>query len=184
MRTGKILYATAVIILMIIISGCSSENKLLREKFISGGYKMIVCPVHLLDRQSSIYDGSLSKKIVDYMNERKYADASQTELCPPPNINWQGDQAVMVDNSIELFKQFIVMNRVPAKTFVFYAEFLRGGKDARVVGVHYYLLDSKGEIAMRGILNSHSKEFKEVKPATNEECLRVLMDSFESKMME
>ncbi len=175
---------SGIFILSMIISGCSSENKLLREKFISGGYKMIVCPVHLLDRQSSMYDGSISKKIVDYMNERNYANASQTELCPPPNINWQGDQAVMVDNSIDLFKTFIIMNKVPAKTFVFYAEFLRGGKDNRVVGVHYYLLDSKGEIAMRGILNSHSKEFIEVKPVTNEDCLRVLMDSFETKMME
>lgn len=184
MRILKFIFASLIFILAVIISGCSSENKLLREKFISGGYKMIVCPVHLLDRKSSIYDGSLSKKIADYMNERKYADASQTELCPPPNINWQGEQAVMVDNSIELFKKFIIMNRVPAKTFVFYAEFLRGGKDARVVGVHYYLLDSKGDIAMRGILNSHSKEFMEVKPVTNEDCLRVLMDSFESKMME
>lgn len=184
MKTIKILLILGMILIMIFLTGCPSENRFVLDKFLAGKSKMVICPVHLLDKQGSIHDGTLSKKLVDYVNERKYAEASLTEMCPPPNIMWKGEQAVMVDDSIELFKKFIMMNNVPANTYVFYAEFLRGGKDSRVVGIHYYLLDNKGEIAIRGILNSHTKEFKSVSPATNEDCLRVLTDAFENKLME
>jgi len=184
MNTKRLLTVSGFILMIIVLTGCPSENNLVFKKFTAGKSKMVICPVHLLDKQGSIHDGTLSKKIVDYINERKYAVASLTEMCPPPNIQWKGDQAVMVDDSIELFRSFIMMNNVPANTYVFYTEFLRGGKDSRVVGIHYYLLDNKGEIAMRGILNSHTDEFKNISPVTNEDCLRVLTDAFDNKLME
>ncbi|HQO09846.1 MAG TPA: hypothetical protein PLK90_08565 [Clostridiales bacterium] len=184
MRTGKILYATAVIILMIIISGCSSENKLLREKFISGGYKMIVCPVHLLDRESSSFDRTLAEMIADYFNEKKISEAEVIDLYPPPNGNWMPDQSEMADESLGLLIEFVRYHKFPNGTYIFYCEILRGGKNSKIVGIHYYLVDNVGRIAIKGILNSHNEEFIKEEPVTNEDCVDALINGFENKVLQ
>lgn len=162
--------------------GCVTENKIVLEKFISGKTKVIVCPVHVLDNQNSSYDTLSSKKIVKYINEKKYANASTTQLQPPPNKEWKNNEAKMLTISTTRFVEFIKKSNLPEDTYILYPEFLKAGQNSTVVAVHYCLLNNKGEIAMRGLLNSHWDEFKKVNPKTNNDCVDVFINGFEGKM--
>jgi hypothetical protein len=182
MKTKNVLTIVVLIIAMTLLLTCANENKIVLEKFISGKTKVLVCPVHILDNQISSYDTISSKKIADYINEKKYAFASVTQLCPPANNKWRIDEAKILTISINLFIEFVKKNNLPEDTFILYPEFLKAGQNSAVVAVHYCLLNNNGEIAMRGLLNSHWDEFKKVNPKTNNDCVNVFINGFEEKM--
>jgi len=184
MNTKRILTVSGFILMMIVLSGCPSENKLALEEFIAGNNQVLVSPVHLLDRQKSDYDAGVSRIIADYINEKKYATASVTDLCPPPFNEWKANEASMLSESINLTVDFVKKSNLPANTYFLYPEFLRGGKENKVMAVHYCLIDNKGEVAMRGLINSHWDEFKSVNPVTNEDCVKVFINGFENKLIE
>ena len=170
------------IISFALITACSSENKVVLEKFSLGEAEVLVCPVHILDNQKSSYDTISSKKIVDYINKNKYAKASTTQLYPPANNEWRANEAKMLTISINLFIEFVKENSFPENTYILYTEFLKSGQNSNIRGVHYCLLNNKGDIAMRGLINSHWKEFQKVNPKTNEDCVAVFINGFEGKI--
>ncbi|MCX6320386.1 MAG: hypothetical protein NTX93_01065 [Bacteroidia bacterium] len=178
----NVLTIIGLITAMTFLFACASENKIVLGKFISGKTKVLVCPVHILDNQKSLYDTISSKKIVDYINGKKYAFASVTQLCPPANNEWRGNEAKILTISINLFIEFVKKNNLPEDTYILYPEFLKAGQNSTVIAVHYCLLNNKGEIAMRGLLNSHWDEFKKVNPKTNNDCVDVFINGFEEKM--
>ncbi len=182
MKTKNVLTIIGLITAMIFLFACASENKIVLGKFISGKTKVLVCPVHILDNQKSLYDTISSKKIVEYINSKKYADASTTQLCPPANNEWRGNEAKILTISINLFIEFVKNNNLPEDTYILYPEFLKAGQNSTVMAVHYCLLNNKGEIAMRGLLNSHWDEFKKVNPKTDDDCVAVFINGFEEKM--
>ena len=182
MKKINLITITALTATITLLIACSTENKKVLKEFIIGETKVLVCPVHILDNQSSSYDTISSKKIVHYINEKKYADASTTVLCPPANNEWRPNEAKMLTKSINLFVDYVNKSNIPDNTYILYAEFLKLGKESRVGGVHYCLLNNKGEIAMRGLINSHWDEFKKVNPKTNDDCVGVFINGFENKM--
>ena len=168
--------------LLIFLSGCQTENKTARQKFMSGKAAILVCPIHILDNQSSFFDPLLSQKIVDYLNDKKYGVASITQLTPPANNEWRHNEAKILTVSIDLFIEFVKKNNFPEDTYILYPEFLKAGANSAVVAVHYCLLSNKGEIVMRGLLNSHWEEFKKVNPKSDNDCVAVFINGFEEKM--
>lgn len=182
MKTKNVLTIIGLITVSTFLCGCATENKIAYDKFISGKTKMLVCPVHILDNQKSSYDTISSKKIVDYINSKKYAFASATQLCPPANNEWRANEAKILTISINLFIEFVKKNNLPNDTYILYPEFLKAGQNSPVIAVHYCLLNNKGEIAMRGLINSHWDKFKKVNPKTNNDCVDVFINGFEEKM--
>ena len=161
---------------------CSTENRMVYQNFALGKSKLLVCPVHILCNQDSRYDTAISKQIVDYINSKNYAVASPTQMLPVPNNEWRPNEAKMLSISIKLFVEFIKQNNLPENTYILYPEFLKAGQNDNVIAVHYCLLNNKGEIGMRGLLNSHWPEFQKVNPKNNADCLAVFINGFEGKM--
>jgi hypothetical protein len=171
------LYASLVLLI-----SCATENKSVLRQFASDKPKLLVCPVHILDSQNSFYDTSSSKRIVEYINRKKYAEAILTDLTPPPNNEWRANEAKILTISINKFSEFVKEKGLPDKTYILYPEFLKMAPGSKVVAIHYCLLNNKGEIAMRGLLNSHWEEFRKVNPRTNDDCVQVFINGFENKM--
>jgi len=182
MKPKNVLTIIGLLTVLTLLFACASENKIVLGKFISVKTKTLVCPVHILDNQKSLYDTISSKKIVEYINNKKYAYASTTLLYPPANNEWRGNEAKMLTISIDYFIEFVKRNNLPDDTYILYTEFLKAGQNSMVIGVHYCLLNNKGEIAMRGLLNSHWDEFKKVNPKTNNDCVNVFINGFEQKI--
>ena len=176
----KIIGLISIVIYM--VAACSTGNKAVLDKFIEGNTNMLVCPVHILDNQKSSYDTISSQKIVDFINANKYAYASTTSLYPPPNNEWRANEAKILTISINLFIEFIKENNLPDNTYILYPEFLKGGGHSNIRAIHYCLLDNKGGIAMRGLINSKWEAFQKVNPKTNDDCVAVFINGFEDKM--
>lgn len=182
MKTKNVLPIIGLITAMTFLTTCSVENKVVLEKFISGKTKVLVCPAHILDNQKSSYDTISSKKIVEYINGKKYAVASMTQLRPPANNEWRANEAKMLIISIDFFIEFVKKNNLPDDTYILYPEFLKAGSNSKVMAVHYCLLNNKGEIAIKGLLNSHWNEFKKVNPKTDDDCVAVFINGFEENL--
>lgn len=168
--------------LLTILINCSNDNKDLLGKFKSGESELLVCPVHILSNQESSFDTLFSKKIVEYINDNEYATASVTQLCPPPNNEWRANEAKMLTISINLFVEYVKGLNLPENTYILYPEFLKSGQNVTVKAVHYCLLNNKGEIVIRGLLNSHWEEFQKVNPKTDNDCVNVFINGFEEHM--
>ena len=164
------------------LSGCVTENKAALNNFKSEKSKVLVCPVHVLTSHESLYDTIIQQKIADYLNEKKYAVAEKTKLLPPPNNQWRHNEAKMLTESCELLIKYVKQQNLPENTIIIYPEFYKAGPNDIIVAVHYSLLDNNGEVAMRGLINSHWPEFKKVNLKNNEDCLEVFINSFEEKM--
>lgn len=182
MKTKNVFVIIGLITLLTFLCGCATENKVAYGKFISGKTKVLVCPVHILDNQKSSYDTISSKKIVDYINGKKYADARITQLIPQANNEWRANEAKILTISIDFFIEFVKKNNLPDDTYILYPEFLKAGPNSKVIAVHYCLLNNKGEIAIKGLLNSHWNEFKKVNPKTDDDCVAVFINGFEENM--
>jgi hypothetical protein len=182
MKTKNLLIIPGWLTAMAIMIACSGEDKALLDKFVKGNSKVSVCPVHILSNQESSFDTLISKKIVEYLNDKKYAVAGVTQLCPPANNEWRANEAGMLTISNQLFIDFVKKQNLPDDTYILYPEFLKSGPDNSVKAVHYCLLNRKGEIVMRGLINSHWDEFKKVNPKTDEDCLLVFINGFEAKI--
>ena len=178
MRT-KVVFLIAGLICSIF--SCS-DNKVLLEKLKSGDSKLMVCPVHILSNNESSYDTLSSKRIADYINNKKYASASLTRLCPPPNNKWRHNEARMLTTSVDLFVAYVKNLNLDDNTYILYPEFLKLGRNNNIVAVHYCLVNNKGELLIRGLLNSEWSEFQKVKPKTNEDCVAVFINGFEKHM--
>jgi hypothetical protein len=182
MRKNKILGIIGLITTLIITISCTGEKKVLLKDFTTGKIKLLVCPVHVLDNQKSTYDTISSLLIVDYINEKKIAKATLTKLIPPANNEWRANEAKILTISINLFTDFVKKSNLPEDTYILYPEFLRIGPGSKVIAIHYCLLNNKGEIAMRGLLNSHWEEFQKVNPTSSIDCVAVFINGFEEKM--
>ena len=162
MKTKNVFKIIGLITTMIFMTACSTENKDVLDKFIAGELKVLVCPVHILDNQKSSYDTISSQKIVDYINVNKYANASLTSLSPPPNNTWKANEARMLTISINLFIEYVKTINLSDDTYILYPEFLKAGQYSNIKAIHYCLLNKKGEVAMRGLINSQWEEFQKV----------------------
>ena len=182
METKNVFLQIGVFISISFLFGCTGVSKIALEKFVTEKPKMYVCPVHILSNQESSYDTISAKAIVDFINTKEYAFASITQLSPPTNTEWKANEGRMLTISINYFIDFVKENNLPEDTYILYAEFLKRGQN--VYAVHYCLLNNKGEVAMRGLLNSIWKEFQTVNPKTNEDCVAVFINGFENKMAE
>lgn len=171
-----------LIAVLILSNSCQTESKAARNKFISGKSKVLVCPVHIRDNQTSYYDTISSKKIIDYINGKNYASASFTELCPPANNKWQANEAKILTKSINLLVEYVKMNNLPNETYILYPEFLKAGSTPTVLAIHYCLVNNEGDVVFRGLINSHWDEFKKVNPKTNDDCVAVFINGFEGKI--
>ena len=181
MRTKAILVSIGLITILL---NCSNGSKDLLNDFKNGDSKLFVCPVHILANQESSYSTELSEKIVEYINENEYATASITELCPPANNEWRANEAIMLTKSIKLSIEYVKGLNLSEDTYVLYPEFLKSGQNVSIKAVHYCLLSNKGEVVIRGMLNSKWKEFQAVNPKTDEDCVAVFINGFEEHMKE
>ena len=182
MKTPKVLKLVSIVLVISFLFACSGVSKATLKKFTAENPKMYVCPVHILSNQQSSFDSVSANAIVDFINKNEYADASLTQLKPVANNQWLANEAKMVTESNTLFTEFVLANKFPENSYILYAEFLKGGPDETVRAVHYYLLNNQGEAAMRGLINSVWKEFQEVNPQTNEDCVAVFIKGFENKL--
>lgn len=182
METKNVFLQIGVFISISFLFGCAGVSKIALEKFVTEKPEMYVCPVHILSNQESSFDTISAKSIVNFINAKEYAFASITQLSPPTNTEWKANEGKMLTVSINYFIDFVKESDLPEDTFILYPEFLRRGQN--VYAVHYCLLNNKGEVAMRGLINSLWDAFKKVNPKTNEDCVAVFINGFEEKMNE
>ncbi len=173
---------SGVIAVFATLISCQTENKSVLHQFISLKPKVLVCPVHVLDNQNCSYDSLSSKKIADYLNTKNYAVASLTKLIPTPSNEWFHNEAKMLTQSINYSIDFVKKSNLPDETYILYPEFYKAGPNSSICAVHYCLLNNKGEIAMRGLINSHWEAFKKVNPKNNDDCVKVFINGFDVKM--
>jgi len=178
----RIIILGGLLIAITILASCVTEKKAILKEFKEGNSNVLVCPVHILDNQNSTYDTICSQKITDYINQKEYANAKITYLKPPPNTEWIANEAKMLTISINKFAEFVKEANLPDNTYILYPEFYKRGKGSNIVAVHYCLLNNKGELAMRGLINSHWSEFQKIQPKTNDDCVKVFINGFEEKM--
>jgi hypothetical protein len=88
----------------------------------------------------------------------------------------------MLTESINLFIEYVKESNLPDNTYILYPEFLKRGKNSSIFAIHYCLLNNKGEIAMRGLINSKWLAFQQVNPNTNYDCIAVFITDFEEKI--
>jgi len=182
MKKLEALKITGILISVSLFYSCSSASKRALEDFVSGEFKVLVCPVHILNNHQSFYDTISSLKIADYINENKHAKASVTDLVPAAYNTWERNEAKMLTASIDLFVEYVKSLDLPDDTYLFYPEFLKGGQNSEIRAVHYCLLNNEGDIAMRGLINSKWEVFQSVNPITNDDCVTVLINGFENKL--
>ena len=182
MKRNPFFSMISLIMLIILLNGCQTENKIARQKFKSEKTKILVCPVHILDNGNSFADSISATKIADYINAKKYAVAQVTDLIPPTNGEWRHNEAKMLTISINKFIEFVKKSKLPDDTYILHPEFLKLGKHSSVVAIHYCLLNNKGEIVFRGLINSHWPQFQKVNPRNNADCIAVFINGFEDKM--
>lgn len=167
---------------LVFLTACSPYKEITHKDFVSGGRKVLVCPVHVMTYYGNHQDSGYSEQIVSYINANKYADASLTALCPPPNEEFYHNEAKILKKSKELFIEFVKGINMPGDTYMLYPEFFMMGDSPEAMAVHFVLLNNKGEVAMLGLINSHWEEYQKVSPKSLNDLVAVFKNGFENGM--
>jgi hypothetical protein len=128
------------------------------------------------------WDEQAAKELANWIEKQGLARvvmaSDQINIAAKPGVN----QAKMFRSSMTSFGEWVKAN--PPKTeYALAAEYLMWRKGT-VAGVHVYVVRKDGEFAYGTLLNSHWKEFKEVKPVSVQDATRVAIRKLNRDLIE
>lgn len=149
-------------------------DKQSRQVFLNRGepFSVTVYPVHVVVSETTTSDTSLQMEVVAHLNEKGYALAVASDEDVTIPFEWGMNQAKMFRRSAESFAQ----NQKGKELSTDYAlliEMLSIQVESNMGGVHYYIVDTKGNVVDGSLCNSHWEEFTSVTPTNRHEGLKV-----------
>jgi hypothetical protein len=90
-------------------------------------------------------------------------------------------QPKTLNESAAAFAAYLAKHPV-ATEYALLPEYLLGRKT--VGGIHCHIVDAQNRWTYAVLLNSHWKEFKEMKPQTVEDCTPVLIEALRGRLMD
>ena len=145
---------------------------------------LTVYPTFVRRVQGPIYDRKSAKQIAKCFTDVGMASVAVSDQQLPIvgkriMIQWK-----LFKQTLELFSSYLKDNSLKTNYAVI-AEYLitplpDGGQAAG--GIHCYVLDSDGRVAIAILLNTHHKIFAEAKPKTVEDCTAVLIKALKERL--
>ncbi len=169
-----------VCLVVVGVAGCgrvvdSAANAKLKQNF--GKVSVTVYPTFVWRVGGPVYDRASAKDIAGYLETEGMASVKTSEqrACLAGKLHMV--QWKLFKQSLRLFQSYLKDNPIDTD-YALLAEYLitpvpSGGQAAG--GIHCYLLDADGRVALAVLLNSHHKVFAEAKPKTTEDCTTVLI---------
>lgn len=156
-----------VLLLPITWIGCagyiSRDAKRAFEKR-DGKFSVTVFPVSIVKGFTLIdQDREIADQLARFLNDEGIAEATVTDDAAIYEVVQSVSQPVVMENSAIAFAA-IVKERQIATQYALLVEILFNRRETVVRGVHIYLVDSQGKVAMIGLNNSHWEEYKAVEP--------------------
>ena len=167
MRMNGFVAAVMVVLLPVIWMGCaayvSREARRTFEK-CTGMFTVTVFPVNILKGFTLVdHDVEVADQLARFLMDEQIADASVTGEAAIYTVKKSVSQPAVMKNSAVAFAA-IVKERQISTQYALLVEIMFNHRETVVRGVHIYLVDSQGRVAMIGLNNSHWEEYKAVMP--------------------
>ncbi len=177
-----------LLLIVVLLAGCGRiVKKEVEAEFRSalGKTSVTVYPVVVRSTGSAagvIWDEQAAKDLAGWIEKQGLARvviaSDQLNIAAKPGMN----QAKMFRSGMTSFGEWVKAHP-PNTDYGLVAEYLVWGKGA-VGGVHVYVVRNDGEYAYGTLLNSHWKEFKEVKPTSVQDATRVAIRKLNRDLIE
>ncbi len=170
--SGGFMRLTAKLVLLflvlgtLIISGCGTYlSREARQQFEEReeSFSVTVYPVSIVVGSERQQDTELASEITDFINDNDLADAVMGEGDIEIPVKWEMDQSKMARRSALSYAEQMKSANIMTD-YALLVEILCNSSETNVGGVHYFLCDKEGNLADRGLNNSHWENFKKVKP--------------------
>lgn len=161
--------------LLLAITGCNGIVNPQAARTLTaraGRASFTVYPSYIRSGKST-YDAQAAEELVEFIESRHYGKAHSSDQLVPITGEWRHNQARMLRESASDFAAFVKSHAIESEYAVL-AECLMGSRE--IIGVHLYVLDSKGEVADVVLANSHHPEFASRSPKTVADCHAVIQD--------
>ena len=155
------------ILFVLALTGCaryiSKDAKRAFEKR-PGTFSVTVFPVNIVRGFSLVdQDGELADRLARFLIDEGYADAIVDPVGADIVVKRSVSQPNVMKNSAVQFSP-IVREREIRTEYALLVEIFLNHDQTVVRGVHIYLVDREGRVAMIGLNNSHWEEYKAVMP--------------------
>jgi hypothetical protein len=134
----------------------AAEARLLAER---GKLRIAVYPT-ILRRDTISHDADSARRLADELERAGLARVEVSADEVPVTAGWTPNQAAMWNRSLAEFRGWLAAHPAGADHLLL-VECLLQPNDL-LAGVHVYLVDREGRVALRRLYNSHREEFKAV----------------------
>jgi hypothetical protein len=142
-----------------------------------------VYPVHVVRGAKTMGDARLGRELVQWLNAQGLADASFGSPEIPIPVDWHANQAKMAEHSAKAFGAWVAKTPPPTE-YALLAEILCNPDETQVLGVHFYIAEVSGQLALGGLTNSHWDEFKRIHPVDRNGGLGVLKEMLQGSRLD
>lgn len=157
----------------------SPEEKAFRQAL--GSTSLTVFPTIVrFGSRATLHDTESTIRIAAFFSHRRLADVKTSHNHVEFPIKPGRNQARMWRESLAHFQEYLKAQPVPTK-YAAVAEYLIFGEDT-VGGVHMYLVQADGPLAWGTLLNSHWKEYRQVKPRGVDGATEVLLRRLQNEL--
>jgi len=153
----------AAVSLTLFLSGCGGIiDKKAEQDFRArvGVVQVAVLPA-LLRGKTIAYDDASAAEIAKALNDRGLARAQVVTEHVPFDDGWRRNQAAMFRATAEALGGWVRSSSIESE-YVLMPEYLGEGP---YVGLHVYVVDRAGVMALGRLFNSHFREFRRARPS-------------------
>jgi len=188
MRTRHTVLATvggAVLgVLALGLTGCGvtdeQAQKVLEGRLGHTSVTVFPTAIRAIGREQPVtYNTAAAAKAGQFIEEQKLATVTLAGSEVPLTGGWGNNQAKMFSTSATEFGAYVKAHPIGTE-YAFMAEYLISGN--WVGGVHYYIVDANGVVAMGHLSNSDWPVFKRINPQSLEDCDRLLIAMIEEAL--
>ena len=164
---NRLLIGMLAILLPVTWFGCASyisrDAKRAFEKR-EGTFTVTVFPVNIVKGFTLIdQDREIADQLTRFLMDEEIADAAVADEAAIYTVKKSVSQPAVMKNNAVSFAA-IVKERQIKTAYALLVEIMFNHRETVVRGVHIYLVDSQGRVAMIGLNNSHWEEYKAVMP--------------------
>jgi hypothetical protein len=158
------------------LGGCGSLiDPAGQEQFIQdvGHTSLTVFPA-VVRSDAIAYDAPAAQRLGQFLNDRKLAEASVSDVQVPITGGWSYNEAKMWRESAQALAAYVKEHPISTK-YALLPEYLGVNDRGPVGGVHFYVVDRDGKVVSGLLLNSHHKAFTDANPKTVDDCTALLL---------
>ena len=156
-----------------------------RQTFLdrSAPFTVTVYPVHVVVGDTTHADRNLQTQLINHINEQGYARALASEYDASITMTWGANQAKMYRQNAVQFAEQVKAAKL-STSYALLVETLSSGVESNLGGVHYYIVDTQGNVVDGTLSNSHWKEFNSISPRNRQEALQVAFNLMQNLALE